>query len=608
MSVLLWRENRSKKLLYDKFIIKKMNFNELLYNKLIDDGKVLTGVLEKVKEESVRKNCSVEEILIANKIISDEELAKVKSSILNIPYINLVGKALDQEAFNFLPINVAENYKIIIFGKENNELKVGMVNPQDLKAIGPIEFLSKKHHFKVKYFIISLNSFKDVINRHKNIGVEVEEALGRAKTKFAVKEPKETKDKNGLQEIIRGAPISKIVSVIIKHAVEGRASDIHIEPGVNNTRVRYRVDGVLHTSLVLPIYLHAAIVSRIKVISNLKIDETRIPQDGRIRIQIKDNPIDFRVSTLPLTSKEKIVMRVLDSSGGALSLKDLGFNERHIKVLEKGTKMPHGMILVTGPTGSGKSTTLYSLLNILNKEGVNIVTLEDPVEYYMEGVNQSQVKPEVNFTFAAGLRSILRQDPDIIMVGEIRDNETAELAVHAALTGHIVLSTLHTNSAYGSIPRLKDMKIESFLLTSTVNIVIAQRLVRKLCQFCKKEITPQKNFKEEISSELKHIPVSYFKDVGLDIDEKKILSGDFKAYEAKGCGKCGSTGYHSRAVVAEVLIMTDELKTIINRSGTSEEVSKELKKQEMISMKQDGIIKALKGITSLEEVFKVTKE
>ena len=459
-----------------------MNFNELLYNKLIDDNKVLASVLEKIKEESVKKNISVEKILIANKVISNEELTKIKSSILNIPYVNLIEKTLDPEAFNFLPLSVMENYKIIIFAKEDNQLKVGMVNPQDLKAIEPVEFLSKKYHFRVKYFIISPDSFKDVISRHKNIGIEVKEALGRAKTKFAVEEIKETESKSGLQEIIRGAPISKIVSVIIKHAVDGRASDIHIEPSVHNTRVRYRVDGILHTSLILPIYLHAAIVSRIKVMSNLKIDETRIPQDGRIRIQIKDKFIDFRVSTLPLMGSEKVVMRVLDSSGGVLSLNDLGFNERHIKILNKGTKIPHGMILVTGPTGSGKSTTLYSVLNILNKEGVNIVTLEDPVEYHMEGVNQSQVKPEVGFTFAAGLRSILRQDPDIIMVGEIRDSETAELAVHAALTGHIVLSTLHTNSAYGSIPRLKAMKVEPFLLTSTVNGVIAHRLVRKLCK------------------------------------------------------------------------------------------------------------------------------
>ncbi|MCK5459513.1 type II/IV secretion system protein [Candidatus Parcubacteria bacterium] len=585
-----------------------MNFNKLLYNKLRDNGIISDGVLEKVEEESIKKRISVEKILIANKIISNEELTKIKASILNIPYVNLIDKVLDQEAFNFLPVGVAENYKIVIFNKENNQLKVGMVNPQDLKAIEPIEFLSKKHHFRVKYFIISSDSFKDVINRHKNIGVEVEEALGRAKTKFAVKKTKEIKDKSGLQEIIRGAPISKIVSVIIKHAVEGRASDIHIEPSIHNTRVRYRVDGVLHTSLVLPIYLHAAIVSRIKVMSSLKIDETRIPQDGRIRIQLKDKLIDFRVSTLPLTGNEKVVMRVLDSSGGVLTLEELGFNECHIKILEKGTKMSHGMILVTGPTGSGKSTTLYSVINILNREGVNIITLEDPVEYYMEGVNQSQVKPEVNFTFAAGLRSILRQDPDIIMVGEIRDNETAELAIHAALTGHIVLSTLHTNSAYGSIPRLKDMKVEPFLLTSTLNIVIAQRLVRKLCQFCRKEISPPKNFKEEILSELKNIPASYFKKVGLNINEKKILSDDFKVYAAEGCGKCGSTGYHSRAVVAEVLIMTDELKAIINRSGKSEEILKELKAQGMISIKQDGIIKALKGVTSLEEVFKVTKE
>ncbi|MEA2088509.1 MAG: ATPase, T2SS/T4P/T4SS family [Patescibacteria group bacterium] len=584
-----------------------MNLIDALYDKLIQDGLISAENLEKVKVESQNSGISVEDILARKKIVESESFARAKSEIFKIPYVNLEGKSIDPEIFNFLPSDVIKNYKIIPFDKSSKIISMGMVNPQNLQAIESIEFLAKKNRLKIKYFIISQKNFDDTIKKYESIGVEVKEALGRARSISGAHVMKKEK-KESIGEVIRGAPISKIVSVIIRHAVEGGASDIHIEPGEKNTRVRYRVDGILHTSLILPIYVHDSIVSRIKVISNLKIDETRIPQDGRIRLNIGNRQVDFRVSALPLMGKEKIVMRILDTSGGVLTLQDLGFNKKHILILEHSIKISHGMILVTGPTGSGKSTTLYSLLNMLNKEGVNIITLEDPVEYHLDGVNQSQIRQEVGFTFSAGLRSILRQDPDIIMVGEIRDNETAELAIHAGLTGHIVLSTLHTNSAFGAIPRLKDMKVEPFLLGSTLNIVIAQRLVRKLCSFCKKKVSLPPNLEQEILEILNQTPDVYIKAFGIKIDKNKILAKDLVFYGAEGCSKCGGIGYHSRAVIAEILVMTDNLRKLIANNGNEDKIKEELNDQKMITMKQDGILKALSGVTTLEEIMKASKD
>lgn len=584
-----------------------MAFNNLLYNRLIHDGLISAENLKKIKIESQKSGIPIDDILVNKKIIESEKFTRVKSEIFNVPYVNLVGKLINPEVFNFLPSSVIKNHKIISFEKNNEMVSIGMINPQNLQAIESIEFLAKKNRLKIKYFIISQDSFDDVIKKYENIGIEVEEALGRAKDISSDKIVEKGKEEN-IKEVIRGAPISKIVSVIIRHAVEGGASDIHIEPGKKNTRVRYRVDGILHTSLILPIYVHDSIVSRIKVISNLKIDETRIPQDGRINMDMGNKKVDFRVSSLPLMGREKIVMRILDTSGGALTLQNLGFNKKHIDILENSIKISHGMILVTGPTGSGKSTTLYSLLNMLNKEGVNIVTLEDPVEYHLDGINQSQIRQEVGFTFSAGLRSILRQDPDIIMVGEIRDNETAELAIHAGLTGHIVLSTLHTNSAIGALPRLKDMEVEPFLLGSTLNIVIAQRLVRKLCPFCKKKVSLPPNLEKEILEILEQTPDIYFESFDLKIDKNKILAKDLVFYEAGGCLKCNNIGYHSRAVISEILVMTDNLRKLIANNGDPDQIKEELNNQKMIEMKQDGILKALSGITTLEEIMKASKD
>ncbi|MCX6766549.1 MAG: GspE/PulE family protein [Candidatus Moranbacteria bacterium] len=399
---------------------------------------------------------------------------------------------------------------------------------------------------------------------------------------------------------IQEAPVAKIVEVILRNAIEGAASDIHIEPLEDNIRVRYRLDGILHNSLVLPKQIGPAIVSRIKILSNLKIDEKRKPQDGRFRITESKKQIDLRVSTLPVSMGEKVVMRVLDKEKGLLDLDDLGVTGRNYDIIKKCIFEPYGMILISGPTGSGKSTTLYSVLKILNREGVNIITLEDPVEYAIEGINQSQVKPEIGYSFASGLRSILRQDPDIIMVGEIRDKETAELAVHAALTGHVVLSTLHTNDSLGAIPRLIDMEVEPFLVASSLRAVVAQRLVRKICPECREEVKMNDAVKQEIERVLEQIPEA----------EKKIhnLGKEIKIYKGKGCAKCAESGMKGRIGIYEVFYMDEEVNNLLGGKFDEEKLRQIAQKQGMVSMKQDGILKVLEGITTLEEVERVTEE
>src|SRR3989344_328624 len=487
--------------------------------------------------------------------ISGEALAQAKGQAISMPYINLEGKQITMEILNILPQDLAENYQMLVFGKEGNKLQVGLVNPFNYKAVEAIEFLARKKNFRISYFIISPISFELGYKGYESIKEQVGEALDFAQAKFGPKAG-EAEEVTKLDEIVKTAPVSKIVSVIIRHAIEGDASDIHIEPFIDKSRIRYRIDGILHTSIVLPIYVHAALVSRIKVISNLKIDETRIPQDGRIRLNIDGKDIDFRVSTIPLMGQEKVVMRVLESPDKAPTFADLGFLGNQLKLMEKDLKKPNGLYLVTGPTGSGKSTTLFSALSALNEEGVNISTLEDPVEYHIEGVNQSQVRSEVGFTFATGLRALLRQDPDIIMVGEIRDKETSELAVHAALTGHFVLSTLHTNDAIGAIPRFMDMGAEPFLLASTLNIIAAQRLVRKICPNCKVTEDLPADVRLNIDKDLKNSPDDAWY-------EGVKANKDFIVYRGKGCTQCGGSGYKGRLAITEVFNVTKKMREII---------------------------------------------
>lgn len=573
--------------------------DELL--ELILQEKLINRVqYEEIKEEALKKRRSTEKIIEEKKIVREEDLSRLKSKIYNLPYIDLFGRIVRAEVLNIVPQELAKNYKMAAFNKTGDEVSVAMVEPSNFRALEAIEFIARKNHYKIKYYITSTSALKYILRQYETLSAEVEEALkGTEEEALEFKEVSLAEE--GLEEVVKTAPVSKMLSVILRHAVEGKASDVHIEPVGNETRVRYRIDGILHTSLVLPKHVHPSIVARVKVLSNLKIDETRVPQDGRYKMTYEGRDIDYRISTLPLINNEKVVMRILDTSTAMTNLNELGFWGRALEVMEENIEKSHGMFLITGPTGSGKSTTLYALLNILNEEAVNIITLEDPVEYYIRGVNQSQVNPEVGLTFAAGLRSILRQDPDIIMVGEIRDNETAELGVHAALTGHIVLSTLHTNDSLGAVPRLIDMKIEPFLLTSSLNLVMAQRLVRRICPNCKKEYTLPPILEEEVWKELENIPKP-------NIPEDVKITKPLKMYMGKGCVRCENTGYKGRIAIVEVMEVNESIRRIILSGGdVMEKMRGEFIKQGNFYMRQDGIFKAFRGITTIEEVWDATR-
>ncbi len=540
--------------------------------------------------------------------ISEESIAKAQGEFFNLPYVDLYSQKVANDILNLIPKELAENYQLVPFEFDKNtlHLKVGIVDPGDFKAIEAVEFLARKNNYRVEYFVITQTAFKHTVKNYESLKTEVKKALDIVEDRYQKKiaEEKEAEEEKDFEEVIKSAPVSKMVESILKHAVEGNASDIHIEPAEDSTRVRYRIDGVLHTSLRLPKHLHNSLISRLKVISNLKIDETRVPQDGRIRVEVGGQKIDLRISFLPLFNAEKVVLRILDVSNKVITLEELGFWGKGLEILYENIDKSTGMFLVTGPTGSGKSTTLYAVLNLVNKEGVNILTLEDPIEYYLDGINQSQVNTEVGYGFANGLRAALRQDPDIIMVGEVRDNETAELAIHAALTGHMVLSTLHTNDAIGAIPRLIDMHIEPFLLGSTLNVVIAQRLVRKICEFCKEEVNdiPEKIIDQVKKTVIEVNPIHLPQDL-----QDMIHREDYKFYRGRGCPRCGDSGYQGRLAIVEILSMNDDLKKVLE-NGKLEEIENVFIKQGLPNMQQDGVIKVLQGKTTMEEVLRVSKE
>lgn len=567
--------------------------NLLLKDKLITAEKL--AAVKKLPEYAANPELT----FIKSGLIDIEDLTKTKAKAYNLNYYSLIGAEISDQALNLIPAEVAENYKIICFAAARGKIKVGLTDPEDFKAFEAIDFLAKEENLQPEYFLISALSFEAALKHYKTLGKEISQALKIKNEEEILESINEKADQAEVEEITKTAPVSKIVSVIIRHAVEGRASDIHIEPMQNESRVRYRIDGILHTSLILPKSVHPAIVGRIKVLANLKFDETRMPQDGRIRVNISSKNIDLRISILPLLNEEKVVMRILDVTRGAPTLEQLGFMGAGLKIIKKNLEKTDGMFLITGPTGSGKSTTLFSVLTNLNEEGINISTLEDPVEYFVQGVNQSQVKPEIGFTFASGLRSLLRQDPDIVMVGEIRDNETAELAIHASLTGHFVMSTLHTNDVLGAIPRLLDMAVEPFLLGSTLNIVLAQRLGRKICEYCKTEYKLPAEVVADIKKELASTPPAVINEIVPDFDIKKI-----KFYKGKGCARCGATGYTGRIALAEVLDVNDKIKEIIMNKQINLTLADLIKNQNFITMKQDGIIKVLLGLTTMEEVLR----
>ncbi len=546
----------------------------------------------------------VTDLVLAQKILDEEDVAKARAAFLNLPYVDLRNVNISQQVLAIIPEESRTFYRMIPYELKGTDLKVALEDPSHIQALEALEFLGQKANYQIHIYLGSHSSIGTALKGSKNLSVVVGAALEDIQKTEEVEqaanydvrdELKKTADEAAAED----APIIKIVDVILSNAIEASASDIHIEPSENDVRVRYRIDGILHTSLRLPRNVLNAIVSRIKILSNLKIEEQRLPQDGRFHAEFGSNSVDLRVSTLPLMHGEKIVMRILDKTTSVPTLDQLGLRGKGLEWVMENIKKTHGVFLITGPTGSGKSTTLYSILSLRNSSDVNIVTLEDPVEYFMEGVNQSQINPDIGLTFASGLRSILRQDPNIVMVGEIRDEETAELAIHAALTGHLVFSTLHTNNAVGAIPRLANMWIEQFLLSASLNLMMAQRLVRKLCETCKKPTTLTDLVKKEIDIAMKTVPKDY-----LD----KIDLKNYKAFEAVGCKECGDIGYKGRMGIFEVMPMMNEFQEILFAKKPAHEIYELTVKYGMITMKQDGIVKVLRGETTMDEIIRVTTE
>jgi type IV pilus assembly protein PilB len=519
---------------------------------------------------------------------------------------------INNEVAGLVPREVSKEHGFLFFDKKENKVKVAMVNPQDMNALNIVRFATDKENLDAEIYEVSQEVFAQMMEFYITPVEMVKKAVDSFKSE-ALFEEKQFKKKAGeknfsKEEILKDAPVAKLVQVIVSHAIEGRASDIHIEPTDKDYRVRYRVDGVLHISLILPKEIGPVVISRIKIMANLKIDEKRKPQDGRFNLKInkteenRNIDVDFRVSTLPVLLGEKLVMRILEKDEKLVDISSLGLMGSSQENFLSEIRETYGMVLITGPTGSGKSTTLYSALKILNQEEKNIITLEDPIEYNIEGINQSQINPEIGYTFANGLRTVLRQDPNIIMLGEIRDSESAALSVHAALTGHLVLSTLHTNTAIGSVPRMIDMGVEPFLLASSLRMVIAQRLVRKICENCREEIQISELIKNRVAEEIKDILPEEMKKYEID------LNAGLHFFKGKGCKKCGNSGLKGRIAVYEVVPISETMKDIIiEKNGNEVLMTQERNKERIVTMKQDGILKLLKGITTIEEVERVTE-
>ena len=552
-------------------------------------------------DDSDKKITSMEQAVAET---DPEAILAENAKKLNMPYLDK-SVPVFINVLNIIPEDVARGNQMVAFEKKDKLVKVGIVDPQNINALNVLRFISEKTQLKFEVYLISEKIFQDILVQYAG-GAEkaIEEAVDSLKEDEFGDSENNFLDGDGSRgdNDVQSAPVTKLLSVIIRHAIDGKASDIHVEPFEKEYRVRFRVDGLLHSSLSVPKEVGKAVVSRIKILANLKIDEKRKPQDGRFNVVENGHPIDFRVSTLPIMDGEKLVMRILDKDSKLASLENMGIIGKRGDVLIKNINEPFGIILITGPTGSGKSTTLYSCLGVLNKEDRNIITLEDPVEYSMVGVNQSQINPEIGYTFASGLRSILRQDPNVIMVGEIRDNETAELTIHAALTGHLVLSTLHTNSSIGAIPRLVDMNIEAFLLASSLRVVAAQRLVRRICDKCKHEVKVSEAVRDYILQEIEGVSQEDIARYGVD------LSKGVSLFEGSGCEECAKTGYKGRTAIFEALDIDDGIKEIISgNNGNEQEIKDYAKNKGMITIKQDGILKVIAGMTTFSEVERVTE-
>ena len=671
---------------------------------LLDSGLVKEQALDDaIPKEGVKE--PLQQAVLKKKLVSEKDLVKLYAKSIDVPFADLTNVKIPREVLLKIPERIARKYQAVLFGTEEAQLQLAMVDPDDFQAA---DFITKQVGGKLKIFMATPTDILGAIDQYKgNISNEITQAI-----KDSSAESSAAEEKVSAKDLAEDAPIAKTVNVILEYAVKSRASDIHIEPRENIVQVRYRIDGVLRETMTLPKPILAAVVSRIKILSNLKIDEHRIPQDGRFKFTIGAKTVALRVSTLPIMDGEKVVMRILDESARALTLDELGFSGHSLETIVRNLHKPHGMTLVTGPTGSGKSTTLYSVLSMMNTPGVNISTIEDPVEYRVPGVNQTNVNPKAGMTFAAGLRALLRQDPNIIMVGEIRDGETADLAVQAALTGHVVLSTLHTNNAATTLPRLLDMGIEPFLIASTVNTVIGQRLVRRLCSTCRLTYVPEgvelNNIKRDFQldaalkrfNEMKGQPEpadqpvkaeaavaapevkavadaivptehkkgrvinpehdietskSILDKIAADpniinrsaadatkklseetgaqvtltapipqaapapaapapkpqpaVDPKDLKAGQFILYKpGPGCENCGGVGYQGRMGIYEVLEVDEPIQKMITGRATADDIQMAAVRAGMLTMQQDGFVKALMGKTTVEEVLRVTRE
>lgn len=579
------------------------DIQEKLVNLLIDEGLVEAETITNAKAEAANVNKPLFSLLTEQDIIDDELLTHAIAQVSGVPYVNLANTLIDQNILALLPEDIAERFMAVPLAEVQNRLAVAMLDGNNVQAV---DYLANRIQRPLKVFMASEAGVRHVLDQYKTDLSSVNQAAQASQAEQKAEEA------NDVKTIVQDSPISQALSKILEYAIKARASDIHIEPLENALKIRCRVDGVLREVMQLPKSIEPALVSRVKILSELKIDEHRIPQDGQFAVKIANKEVDLRIAISPVVWGEQIVIRLLDKSGNTFDLEEMGYAGRSLRAIRHGVKQPNGMVLTSGPTGSGKSTSLYALIKEIKDDSVNIVTLEDPVEYKMQGVNQIQVNADVGLTFASGLRSILRQDPDVVMVGEIRDSETANLAVQAALTGHLVFSTLHTNSAAGVLPRLLDMKIEPFLIASTVNTIIGQRLVRRVA---KKRETYQSSPIEtqNIMTTVGHLLPKTKEEVArvsADLGYKDLpLAGQSSYTLVRGVDTPQTPhGYSGRAGIYEVMDVNTDIQNLIVKRATSSEIQRLAVSQGMITMRQDGYLKALSGVTTLEEVNRVTSD
>ena len=579
------------------------DIQERLIHLLIEEGLVATDTITSAKAEATKASKPLFSYLTDQDIIDDELLTHAIAQVSGVPYVNLNNTLIDQNILALLPEDIAERFMAVPLAEVQNRLAVAMLDGNNVQAV---DYLANRIQRPLKVFMASEAGVRHVLDQYKTDLSSVNQAAQDSQAELKAEEA------NDVKTIVQDSPISQALSKILEYAIKSRASDIHVEPLENALKIRCRVDGVLREVMQLPKSIEPALVSRVKILANLKIDEHRVPQDGQFAVKIANKEVDLRIAISPVVWGEQIVIRLLDKTGNTFDLEEMGYAGRSLRVIRRGVKRPNGMVLTSGPTGSGKSTSLYALIKEIKDDTVNIVTLEDPVEYKMQGVNQIQVNAEVGLTFANGLRSILRQDPDVVMVGEIRDGETANLAVQAALTGHLVFSTLHTNSAAGVLPRLLDMSIEPFLIASTVNTIIGQRLVRRIA---KKHETYQSTPIEtqNIIATVGHLLPKTKEEVAkvsADLGYKDLPLAGQSAYTlVRGIDTPQSPhGYSGRAGIYEVMDVNADIQKLIIDHATSLEIQRLAVSQGMITMRQDGYLKALSGVTTIEEVNRVTSD